>query len=143
MSSESCIHLEYNVSGNNFASAGSASEEVKSTLKKLGIFSADIRRVAIAMYEGEINMVIHAGGGVATVDIYIDRVEIVLADKGKGIADVELAMTPGWSTAPEDIRALGFGAGMGLPNMKKYTDEFSIESEVGVGTTVRMTIRFN
>ena len=104
MSSESCIHLEYNVSGNNFASAGSASEEVKSTLKKLGISSADIRRVAIAMYEGEINMVIHAGGGVATVDIYIDRVEIVLADKGKGIADVELAMTPGWSTAPEDIR---------------------------------------
>lgn len=143
MSSESCIHLEYSVSGNNFASAGSASEEVKSTLKKLGISSADIRRVAIAMYEGEINMVIHAGGGVATVDIYIDRVEIVLADKGKGIADVELAMTPGWSTAPEDIRALGFGAGMGLPNMKKYTDEFFIESEVGVGTTVRMTIRFN
>ena len=130
MSSESCIHLEYNVSGNNFASAGSASEEVKSTLKKLGISSADIRRVAIAMYEGEINMVIHAG-------------EIVLADKGKGIPDVELAMTPGWSTAPEDIRALGFGAGMGLPNMKKYTDEFVIESEVGVGTTVRMTIRFN
>ncbi len=139
---ENCIHLEYNVSGNNFASAGSASEEVKSTLKKLGVASADIRRVAIAMYEGEINMVIHAGGGVATVDIYLDRVEIVLADKGKGIENVELAMTPGWSTAPEDIRALGFGAGMGLPNMKKYTDKFEIESEVGVGTTVRMTIFF-
>lgn len=94
------------------------------------------------MYEGEINMVIHAGGGVATADIYLDRIEIVLADKGKGIPDVELAMTPGWSTAPEDIRALGFGAGMGLPNMKKYTDEFVIESEVGVGTTVKMTIFF-
>ena len=141
--SETRIHQEYVVSGNNFASAGSASEEVKSTLKKIGVSSSDIRRVAIAMYEGEINMVIHAGGGVATVDIYLDRVEIVLADKGKGIENVELAMTPGWSTAPEDIRALGFGAGMGLPNMKKYTDEFSIESEVGVGTTVRMTIRFN
>ena len=111
-------------------------------MKKLGIASADIRRVAIAMYEGEINMVIHAGGGVATADIYLDRIEIVLADKGKGIPDVELAMTPGWSTAPEDIRALGFGAGMGLPNMKKYTYEFVIESEVGVGTTVKMTIFF-
>ena len=120
--SETRIHQEYVVSGNNFASAGSASEEVKSTLKKIGVASSDIRRVAIAMYEGEINMVIHAGGGVATVDIYLDRVEIVLADKGKGIENVELAMTPGWSTAPEDIRALGFGAGMGLPNMKKYTD---------------------
>lgn len=141
MSGES-IHLEFVVSGNNFASAGSASEEVKSTLKKLGIAPSDIRRVAIAMYEGEINMVIHAGGGVASCDIYLDRIEIELADKGKGIPDVELAMTPGWSTAPEDIRALGFGAGMGLPNMKKYTDEFAIESEVGVGTTVRMTIFF-
>ena len=110
--SEDRIRLEFAVSGNNFASAGSASEEVKSTLKKLGIPSKDIRRVAIAMYEGEINMVIHAG-------------------------------TPGWSTAPENIRALGFGAGMGLPNMKKYTDKFEIESEVGVGTTVRMTIYFN
>lgn len=141
MSGES-IHLEFAVSGNNFASAGSASEEVKSTLKKLGIAPSDIRRVAIAMYEGEINMVIHAGGGAASCDIYLDRIEIELADKGKGIPDVELAMTPGWSTAPEDIRALGFGAGMGLPNMKKYTDEFAIESEVGVGTTVRMTIFF-
>ena len=140
--SEDRIRLEFAVSGDNLASAGTASEEVKSTLKKLGIPSADIRRVAIAMYEGEINMVIHAGGGVATADIYLDRIEIVLADKGKGIPDVELAMTPGWSTAPENIRALGFGAGMGLPNMKKYTDEFSIESEVGVGTTVRMTIFF-
>lgn len=141
--SADCLRQEYVVSGNNFASAGSASEEVKSTLKKLGVSSADIRRVAIAMYEGEINMVIHAGGGVATVDIYIDRIEIVLADKGKGIENVELAMTPGWSTAPEDIRALGFGAGMGLPNMKKYTDKFEIESEVGVGTTVKMTIYFH
>ena len=139
---EACIHQEYAVSGNNFASAGTASEEVKSTLKKLGVASSDIRRVAIAMYEGEINMVIHAGGGRAIVDIYLDRAEIVLEDHGKGIENVELAMTPGWSTAPEDIRALGFGAGMGLPNMKKYTDEFVIESEVGVGTTVRMTIRF-
>ncbi len=136
------VHQEYLVAGNNFASAGSASEAVKSTLKKLGVPSADIRRVAIAMYEGEINMVIHAGGGIAIVDIYVDRITIVLSDKGKGIADIALAMTPGYSTAPEDVRSLGFGAGMGLPNMKKYTDEFDIQSTVGVGTTIRMTIYF-
>ncbi len=136
------VHQEYLVAGNNFASAGSASEAVKSTLKKLGVPSQDIRRVAIAMYEGEINMVIHAGGGVAVVDVYVDRITIVLSDKGKGIADIDLAMTPGYSTAPEDVRSLGFGAGMGLPNMKKYTDEFDIQSTVGVGTTIRMTIYF-
>ncbi|MCR4660530.1 MAG: anti-sigma regulatory factor [Clostridia bacterium] len=138
------IHLVFNVDGSNFASAGSASEEVKSKLKMIGISSQDIRRVAIAMYEGEINMVIHAGtGGEAIVDIYLDRIEIVLADHGKGIDNIEKAMQPGYSTAPDDIRALGFGAGMGLPNMKKYTDEFRIESTVGVGTTVYMTIRFS
>ncbi len=136
------IHQEYLVAGNNFNSAGSASESVKSTLKKMGVASSDIRRVAIAMYEGEINMVIHAGGGVAVVDIYFDKVNIVLKDQGKGIADIEKAMTPGFTTAPEDIQRLGFGAGMGLPNMKKYADTFDIESEVGVGTTVRMTIFF-
>ena len=137
---EQVIHLEYEVSGENFASAGSASEDVKSHLKKLGVPSDDIRRVAIAMYEGEINMVIHAGGGKAYVDIYLDRVMIRLVDQGKGIADIKLAMQPGWSTASEDVRSLGFGAGMGLPNMKKYTDEFTIESEVGKGTTVVMTV---
>lgn len=137
------IHLVFNVDGNNFASAGTASEEVKSKLKMIGISSADIRRVAIAMYEGEINMVIHAGGGEAIVDIYLDKIDILLADHGKGIEDIEQAMQPGWSTAPDDIRALGFGAGMGLPNMKKYTDEFRIESTVGIGTNVYMTIKFN
>lgn len=136
------IHQEYLVAGNNFASAGTASEAVKSTLKKLGIAAQDIRRVAIAMYEGEINMVIHAGGGIAVVDVFIDHIVILLKDNGKGIEDIELAMTPGYSTAPEDVRALGFGAGMGLPNMKKYTDKFDIQSTVGVGTTVRMTIYF-
>lgn len=138
-----CLHQEYVVLGNNFASAGSASESVKHTLKNLGIAPSDIRRVAIAMYEGEINMVIHGGGGVAVADIFIDRIEIVLKDNGKGIENIELAMTPGFSTAPDDVRSLGFGAGMGLPNMKKYTDEFGIESTVGVGTTVRMTINFH
>ncbi len=136
------IHQEYLVAGNNFNSAGSASESVKSTLKKMGVASSDIRRVAIAMYEGEINMVIHAGGGVAIVDIFYDKINIVLKDEGKGIADIEKAMTPGYTTAPESIQRLGFGAGMGLPNMKKYADTLDIDSEVGVGTTVRMTINF-
>ena len=140
---EESIRLVYDVDGSNFSSAGAASEAVKSKLKQLGVSSADIRRVAIAMYEGEINMVIHAGGGEAIVDIYLDKIDILLADHGKGIEDIEQAMQPGWSTAPDDIRALGFGAGMGLPNMKKYTDEFRIESTVGVGTNVYMTIKFN
>jgi anti-sigma regulatory factor (Ser/Thr protein kinase) len=134
------IHQEYLVAGNNFNSAGSASEAVKSTLKKMGVASSDIRRVAIAMYEGEINMVIHAGGGVAIVDIYCDRVNIVLNDKGGGIEDLEKAMQPGFSTAPEAVQRLGFGAGMGLPNMKRYADEFSIESVVGKGTKVTLII---
>ena len=125
------IHMEFDVAGDNFVSAGTATNHVKDTLKNLGIPNQDVRRIAIAMYEAEINMVIHACGGKAYVDIFTDRVEVLLEDKGKGIENIELAMQPGWSTANEDIRDLGFGAGMGLPNIKKYTDEFNIESEVG------------
>jgi len=137
------IELTYNVSGTDFALAGSATEDVRNHLKMLGIASTDIRRIAIAMYEGEINMVIHAGGGVAKVTIDVDKVVVKLIDHGKGIADIEKAMQPGFSTATEEIRQLGFGAGMGLPNMKKYTDQFEIESQVGVGTTVTMVINFS
>lgn len=128
------------VDGENFTSAGEASVKMKKNLRMLAISPDIIRRVAIAMYEGEINMVIHAGGGVATVSVFHDRVEIVLEDKGPGIADVELAMREGFSTAPETIRNLGFGAGMGLPNMKKNTDSMSIESTLGVGTKIAMTV---
>ena len=135
-----CIRLEYEVDGENFASAGNASESVKRTLKQLGVSPASVRRVAIAMYEGEINMVIHAHGGKAEVEIYPDKVEICLKDSGPGIADVDLAMKAGYSTATESIRSLGFGAGMGLPNMKKYSDEMRIETAVGVGTTVFLRI---
>ena len=92
------------------------------------------------MYEGEINMVIHAGGGEIDVDIAPDAVHMVLRDQGPGIQDISLAMQEGWSTAPDDVRSLGFGAGMGLPNMKKYTDEMKVESTAGVGTTVTMTV---
>lgn len=136
------LHLEFDVAGNNFVSAGSASNEVKATLKKLGIDPSIIRRVAVAMYEGEINMVIHAGGGKAIVDIYNDKIKIVLEDKGPGIADIALAMKEGYSTAPDAIREQGFGAGMGLPNMKRYTDEFDIQSTVNVGTTVTLSVNF-
>ena len=134
------VRLEYDVDGENFASAGNASESVKNTLKQMGVSPASVRRVAIAMYEGEINMVIHAHGGKAEVEIYPDRIDIYLKDKGPGIADIELAMKAGYSTATESIRSLGFGAGMGLPNMKKYSDEMKIDSTVGVGTTVYLRV---
>ncbi|MBR2988242.1 MAG: ATP-binding protein [Clostridia bacterium] len=132
------IKLTYDVDGDDFVSCGRASEEVKRTLKSIGIDPAVIRKVAIAMYEGEINMVIHANGGVAEVVIYPDKIVITLADTGKGIADIEMAMQEGFSTATDAIRELGFGAGMGLPNMKKYSDRMDIDSVVGQGTTVTL-----
>ena len=136
----SSLHLEYEVEGNNFVSAGQATEKVKFCLKGMGINPADIRRIAIAMYEAEINMVIHANGGKALVDIFVDKIVVKLVDTGPGIADIDKAMTPGFSTATDSIRDLGFGAGMGLPNMKKYTDEMRIESEIGKGTVIHMVV---
>ena len=130
------IKLHYVVPGDDFTRAGAASGDVKRTLKQLGISSEVIRNVAIAMYEGEINMVIHAGGGEIDVEITENGISMILADRGPGIANVELAMKEGYSTAPDNIRNLGFGAGMGLPNIKKYTDTFRIETQVGVGTTL-------
>ena len=130
----------FQVPGDDYSRAGEASSTVKNRLKRLGVSPEAIRRVSIALYEGEINMVIHAGGGEAVVDIDPDRVDILLQDHGPGIQDVNQAMQAGWSTAPDNVRALGFGAGMGLPNMKKYTDEMEIDSVVGEGTAVRMTV---
>ena len=134
------ISYHYDVPGDDFTRAGEASSSIKKALKQVGLAPDIIRNVAIAMYEGEINMVIHAGGGQIDVDIAPDAVRMVLKDQGPGIQDISLAMQAGWSTAPDDVRSLGFGAGMGLPNMKKYTDEMKIESTVGVGTTVSMTV---
>lgn len=136
----SCIKMNYEVPGDDFTRAGEASSMVKRKLKQLGYNPDAIRRVAIAMYEGEINMVIHAGGGVAKVEVYPDRVEIALIDQGPGIADVEMAMQEGYSTAPDNVRSLGFGAGMGLPNIKKYTDAMRIDTEVGKGTSMYLTV---
>ncbi len=134
------VTFHFDVDGADFSSAGEASVKVKKKLRQLGISPDVIRKVSIAMYEGEINMVIHAEGGVADVTVTDNEVVIVLADKGPGIPDVSLAMKEGYSTARDNIRALGFGAGMGLPNMKKYTDSMKIDTEVGVGTTITMTV---
>lgn len=134
------LKLTFDVDGENFTSAGEASVQTKKNLRMLGVHPDVVRRVAIAMYEGEINMVIHAGGGIATVTVYPEKIEIVLEDKGPGIPDVELAMKEGFSTAPENIRSLGFGAGMGLPNMKKNTDTMVIDSVFGEGTKITMTV---
>lgn len=134
------IKLEYDVPGDDFTRAGEASSDVKGVLKKLGLMPAVVRKVAIAMYEGEINMVIHGGGGHITVEVSSEDVRMRLTDHGPGIKDITLAMQEGWSTAPDSVRNLGFGAGMGLPNMKKYSDEMEIQSVVGEGTTVSMRV---
>ena len=134
------IRLHYDVPGDDFTRAGAASSDVKRNLKELGISPSVIRNVSIAMYEGEINMVIHAGGGVIDVEITEEEIIMTLADKGPGIANLELAMKEGYSTAPDNIRCLGFGAGMGLPNIKKYTDDFRIETEIGEGTTLHLKV---
>jgi anti-sigma regulatory factor (Ser/Thr protein kinase) len=134
------VKFHFGVDGEDFSSAGQASVSVKKSLRQLGISPEIIRKVSIAMYEGEINMVIHAGGGAADVLVYENRIEIVLEDHGPGIADVEMAMQEGYSTAPDNIRSLGFGAGMGLPNMKRYTDSMQIETELGKGTRILMTV---
>ena len=135
------VKFHFSVDGEDFSSAGQASVSVKKNLRQLGISPEIIRKVSIAMYEGEINMVIHAGGGSADVLVYEDRIEISLDDHGPGIADVERAMQEGFSTAPDNIRSLGFGAGMGLPNMKRYTDSMKINTEIGVGTHILMTVK--
>ncbi len=135
------VTFHFDVDGENFTSAGEASVMVKKKLRQLGLPPEVIRRVSIAMYEGEINMVIHADGGDADVTVTDDEVIIVLSDRGPGIPDVGLAMQEGYSTARDNIRSLGFGAGMGLPNMKKYTDSMEIETEIGVGTKITMTVK--
>ncbi len=141
MSEENTIIMSYEVPANDFTRAGEASSSVKSKLKKMGVKPEIIRKVAIAMYEGEINMVIHAYGGKIEVIVSPEEIEMILKDEGPGIADIELAMQVGFSTAPDNIRSLGFGAGMGLPNMKKYSDEMVIDTVLGVGTTVIMKVR--
>ena len=137
---EDAIVLTYDISADDFTRAGEASSDVKRKLKQMGVDPEAIRKVAIAMYEGEINMVIHAKGGLITVEITPQQIKMILADVGPGIPDVELAMQAGYSTAPDQVRSLGFGAGMGLPNMKKNSDTMDIQTVLGQGTTVTMTV---
>ena len=138
---EDAIVLTYDISADDFTRAGEASSDVKRKLKQMGVDPEAIRKVAIAMYEGEINMVIHAKGGLITVEMTPQQIKMILADVGPGIPDVELAMQAGYSTAPDEIRSLGFGAGMGLPNMKKYSDEMGIDTRLGEGTTITMIVK--
>ena len=133
------LELKYTVERDDFARAGEASGSLKKTLKSLGFPPSLVRRVAIAMYEAEINMVIHAYGGEITAVVTPEQITVVFADVGPGIPDIALAMTAGYSTATADVRDLGFGAGMGLPNMAKYADSLDVQSTIGVGTTVTMT----
>ena len=139
---EELMNFHFEIDGDNFTSAGQASMSIKKSLGQIGIAPDIIRKVSIAMYEGEINMVIHAEGGTADVIIYPNTVKIILQDEGPGIADVDKAMQEGFSTAPDTIRSLGFGAGMGLPNMRKNADDISVESKIGIGTTVTMVVNY-
>ena len=138
--SDSAVKLHFDIDAEDFTAAGEASSGVKKTLTRLGVDPDVIKRVSIAMYEAEINAVIHANGGAADVEITPERVKIVISDNGPGIPNIEKAMTPGWSTASNLVREMGFGAGMGLPNMKRYTDEMYVESEEGVGTKVTLIV---
>jgi serine/threonine-protein kinase RsbT len=136
------ISLEYKINGNDMVNAGHASGAMKKALNMLGIRPMTVKRAAIAMYEAEINSVIHAGGGEARVRIFPDHIDITIADHGPGIPDVELAMKEGWSTAPDSAREMGFGAGMGLPNIKRHSDDLRIETKPGIGTTIHIRVNY-
>jgi len=136
------LKLSYEVDGEDLQRAGEASRQTKSVLKQLNLPTDVIRRTGVCMYEGEINMVIHADGGTIDVLIYDSSLSIILKDRGPGIADINKAMQEGYSTAGSEARSLGFGAGMGLPNMKRSSDEMNIETEINVGTTITMKINF-
>ena len=138
----SYVSLKFPIRGGDFINAGEASSGMKKALIRLGVDPGSVKRAAIAMYEAEINAVIHAGGGTADVQIYSDHVVIAISDNGPGIPNVELAMQEGWSTAPDSAREMGFGAGMGLPNIKKHSDFMNIETEIGKGTKVTIIINF-
>lgn len=132
------MQFEFYIKGGDFLNAGSASSSVKKVLKQLGVDPRIVRSTVIALYEAEVNIVAHADEGTIKVNIEPDRVTIVLEDKGPGIPDINLAMTAGFSTATKQVREMGFGAGMGLPNIKNNTDEMVITSDVGKGTTVKL-----
>ena len=134
------INVYYKVEGNDFVHAGVASSSIKTILKQNNFEDVDIRRAAISIYEAEMNLVIHAGGGEIEMELDGDKLKVILSDSGPGINDIQLAMREGHSTASEIARQMGFGAGMGLPNIKKHSDSFEINSIVGVGTKLVIEI---
>ena len=134
------MHFEYQVYEADFVNAGAASSAIKKTLKQLNVNPQIVKRVVVALYEAEVNAIAHAYGGTIDVDIDDGKIVMVVADQGPGIPNIDLAMQEGWSTASQQVREMGYGAGMGLPNIKKNTDELKIDTEIGVGTTVTMTV---
>ncbi len=139
---ESRMQFRFELEGGNFSKAGYASSNIKKVLKQLSIDPKIIKRVVVALYEAEVNIVAHAWRGTVVADLDADKITLTLEDEGPGIPDIELAMKEGYSTASPAVREMGFGAGMGLPNMKKNVDELIIDSKVGRGTTVRMVTHF-
>ncbi|MEW6134827.1 MAG: anti-sigma regulatory factor [Bacteroidota bacterium] len=136
------MKLRFHVEGGDFSNAGAASSEVKKLLKQINVPSEIVKRIVVALYEAEVNIVAHAYEGDIEVDIQADRIDALLSDRGPGIADIELAMQEGYSTASPEVREMGFGAGMGLPNIRKNTDVLNIESTPGKGTNVSFTVFF-
>lgn len=136
------MQFEYSVTGGDFTNAGKGSSQVKKVLKQLGVDAKIVRRTVIALYEAEVNIVAHANKGTIKIDINKERIKMVLEDEGPGIPDIGLAMTKGFSTASNAVRAMGFGAGMGLPNIRNNTDTMALESEVGKGTRLTIVSKF-
>lgn len=134
------MHLEYTIVEGDFVNAGSASSSIKKTLKQLSVNPSIVKRVVVALYEAEVNAIAHAYGGVVTADIDAGTILLRVIDKGPGIPDIDWAMQEGNSTASPEVRDMGFGAGMGLPNIKKNVDRLNVQSTVGVGTTVEMEV---
>lgn len=135
------VKLNYTCEGGNFDVAGEASAKIKKTLQRIGIPADVVRRIAIGTYEAEMNVIIHAGGGTVSAEVFPDKTVITVADEGPGIPDIQQALQEGWSTAPDHVRQMGFGAGMGLPNMVKCSDDIDIQSIVGKGTNIVMTFK--
>lgn len=132
------VKIDFDCVGGDFERAGEASSKIKKMLQRLGIPADVVRRIAIGTYEAEMNVIIHAGGGNVAAEVFPDKTVITVSDQGPGIPDIDKALQEGWSTAPDYVRQMGFGAGMGLPNMQKCSDEFDIQSAVGQGTTIVM-----
>ena len=138
MTENKSLKMSYDVAGNDFERAGEASAKIKKMLQRIGVPADVVRRIAIGTYEAEMNAIIHAGGGNVAAETFTDATVITVSDQGPGIPDVDKALEEGYSTAPDYIRQMGFGAGMGLPNMVKCSDEFNVQTAVGQGTTIVM-----